>query len=186
MIRKMLSLSVVAVALAGNVCISKSNGQPTMTNSAPSGGYTPNRNQPKAPPGATNWGKSVNGVSLSLFMTNRIVERGSSVSVSAVITNASRGAVYLETTATPADFDCLLTNGAGKVYHLIPPILLIRLHGMDTLEPREEIVRVLPVTFGNKIEPGDYILQATRGFKASTMGEEWITLVSNPLQVQIK
>jgi hypothetical protein len=119
-------------------------------------------------------------------MTNSVVQSGSSSIIVAVITNCSTNFVELGVTNPEVDFDPILTDGSGKVLHLIarpPPPLLTRSSTVMTMNPGEQCVWVLSVPFGNGIAPGGYTLQASRGFKTSDGG---FKLESNPLKIQVK
>ena len=129
------------------------------------------------------WGENVQGVQLSITMTNSFFESGSTITIVTVIKNSSTNAIQLAELSQPADYDILLKNGANKVYHLIQKPLIIRMRTMLTINPGEQIVRIIPATIGMNIVPGDYTLQATRSFSlnGSSFGLE-----SNLLKVHIK
>lgn len=163
MIKKLFKV-ICLVVLGTNLCMAQSIDQPN----------------------ATNWGKSVQGVQLSITMTmtnSSAIEAGASFTLMAVIKNSSTNAVRVEYTALPSDYDILLISGAGKTYHLIIPPLQLRLNTSLAINPGEQDVRIIPVTIRKNTEPGDYTLQAVRDFY---IGETTLRLESNSLKVQIR
>lgn len=187
-------VSICLVVFGASLCMSQSNAPAASSNLATFPFHFSNGVQPKAPAEATNWGPTIQGVRLSITMTNSVVELGTTNIVVAVITNFSTNFIELGVyggsggTGTAFDFDPVLTNGDGKLYHLVPPPpnpLQERSHtgaGMP-MHPGEQCVWLLSVPFGKAIEPGDYMLQATRGF---TLNESHLKLESNLLKVRIK
>jgi hypothetical protein len=131
----------------------------------------------------SNWGEDVQGVQLSITMTNTIIEIGSTITLVTVIKNTSTNSIQLAQIWQPADYDVLLKSGADKVYHLIQQPLVIRMKTMLTMSPGEQNVRIIPATIGKNIEPGDYTVQATRSF---SMNGTSFRLESNLLKVQVK
>ena len=124
----------------------------------------------------------VQGVRMSITLTNDVIEAGSTITLVAVIKNSSTNAIHLGQLWEPADYDVLLTSGAKKVLHLIQEPDISTLNTRLTINPGEQNVRVIPVTFGKSIEPGDYTLSATRRFAFS---EVELTLESNSIKVKI-
>ena len=181
------ALILICFGICGvRLCVAQSNAASGATNRVPFAPHFWNGVQPAAPIGATNWGKAVQGVRLSITMTNSVVQSGSSSIIVAVITNCSTNFVELGVTNPEVDFDPILTDGSGKVLHLIarpPPPLLTRSSTVMTMNPGEQCVWVLSVPFGNGIAPGGYTLQASRGFKTS---DGSFKLESNPLKIQVK
>jgi hypothetical protein len=182
--KKWALLKLCIGLLEANLCLAQSNTTVAPNSLAPfdfSNGV-----QPKAPPGATNWGKSVAGVRLSITMANGFVEAGSTNIIVAVITNSSTNFIEMGVTSPAADFDPILTSSAGKLYHLVAPLpmpLLTRVNMFVAMHPGEQCVWILSVPFVKSIEPGNYTLQASRGFKTSDGG---FKLESNPLKIQVK
>jgi len=140
--------------------------------------------QSNGPAAATNWGKSVLGVQLSITMTNSVFEAGSSTTVGALIRNSSTNPITLGYPLAATGFIVLVTNEAGKSYHIEP----VWFGGSSVvglpLNPEETRAWTIPVTFGPIIAPGDYTLIARRNFNMT--GLDFPTLESNPLKVQVK
>jgi hypothetical protein len=140
---------------------------------------------------ATNWGKSVQGVQLSIMMATNVFQVGSSTTVESVTKNSSTNDIVVDIFAPTMVFDVLLTNSAGKTYHVTTPMMIRGPRHFVTIKPGEESAESIPVTFGDIVEPGDYTLRATRHFSSSK--EDYIhevegafTLESNLIKVQIK
>jgi hypothetical protein len=134
---------------------------------------------------ATDWGKNVQGVQLSISTTttnSSVIKTGSSINIVAVIRNSSTNAIRLVQIWQPADYDVFLTSGAGKTYHLIDRPLIIRMRTILTINPGEQNIRIIPVKIGKNIETGNYTLQATRFLSSNEGGK----LESNLLKVQIE
>jgi len=114
-------------------------------------------------------------------MTNTVVEPGASIKVLAVMTNGSTNAIrYLEMN-NAMDFDLTLTNAFGKSYYLTPELATRNLPG--GMYAGQQLVMAVPVTIRKSVEPGDYMLVATRNF-SSISGN--FKMESNPLRIQIK
>jgi len=130
-----------------------------------------------------NWGNSIQGIQLSISMTNSVVETRSSIAVMAIIKNSSTNIIYSGELEDSADYDLILANDAGNKYHLIPRASWLHLVKTLTLNPGEQDVRTIFATIGRNTETGDYTLQATRTF--NMVGVRY-KLESNLLKVQIK
>jgi len=152
---KMRLFSIFVVVFAANLCMAQSN----------------------RPVAATNWGKSVQGVRLSIAMTNSVVTMGSSSTILTVVTNASTNAIKVTYTGRPSDFDVVLTSTRGTAFHMIEPAQVETLRTMVEVKSGGQDVRTIGLTFAQP--PGDYTLQATRYFSGGK-------LESNLLKVQIK
>ena len=116
----------------------------------------------KVPLDGTNWGKPEHGVRLLIYTTNAILQAGLSINALTIITNGSSARILLDEMGPDDDFDLFLTNSAGRYYHLTPP----RAH-MNTaaaIEAGTESAMMIPVRFRANIQPGDYLLIATRYF----------------------
>ena len=141
--------------------------------------------------GAASWGDSVQDVQLSIAMTNKVYQIGSSAIVQSVTKNSSTNVVAVDVSFPLASFDVALTNSAGKLYHVVStPAAIAYPTVLKTLNPGEESAESIPVTFGENIEPGDYFLRATRHFGLSEASdihsrEGMFTLESNSIKVQI-
>ena len=134
----------------------------------------------------TNWGESVQGVRMSITMTNKVVKTDSTISLEAVIKDYSTNAIAIEEIFMPGDFfNVALISDTGEKYDLIKPPIQVRAVTFKTINPGEQCVWSLPVTFGRNIKPGDYTLQATRWFWVKSTTNEF-KLESNSLKVQIK
>ena len=132
-----------------------------------------------------NWGKSVQGVQLSITLTNSdvIVAAGSSITFVAVIKNISTNTIDIGYTALPSDYDAVLTSATGKIYHLIDSPLILRMNLTLPVNPGEQNVRLISATIRKDIEPGDYTLKAVRRFYVN---KHWLKVESNLLKVQVK
>jgi hypothetical protein len=137
--------------------------------------------QPTIPSDATNWGNSVLGVQLLIYATNRAADTGSSITVLTVIKNGSSNSIQLAEQGKSRDFNLLLANATGKLYHLTP----LDRHSISGLEldAKELGPFDIPVTFPRNIESGDYLLTAERPFfvRSATY-----MLQSNPLKIHIE
>jgi hypothetical protein len=131
---------------------------------------------------AVEWGKDVQGVRLSLTMTNKVIDIGSTVEITAIIKNASTNSIGFELIGTPADYDLILTNATKKLYHLTSPDDFDSSR-WQSIDPGRENIRQITVTFKNNIAPGEYTLEASRVFG---MKDHEYKLVSNPIKVRIK
>jgi len=136
-----------------------------------------------AEPVVTTWGNSVQGIRLSLTMTNTVADTGSSIGIVAAIRNSSTNAISLGFTGTPTDFDLVLAGGGGKLYHLIPPNDIDLATTVMIISPEQQRAWTISVTLEKNIKPGGYTLNAIRNF---VVKHEHFKLVSNSLKVQIK
>ena len=173
-------LTMIIVCLGSSLILAQSPGLGEVTNA---GQKMEHFERPKAPPGATNWGKSIEGVRLSMTTTNSVFESGASTSVLCVISNSSTNVIFLVSTSLPQDYELLLVNDAGRSYHVILPTVVWKSTRIE-LPPGEVDVRNLAVTFRRAIEAGYFTLTAARQFSAD--GRSWIKLQSSPLRIQIK
>jgi len=136
---------------------------------------------PRIPEDATNWVPGIEGVQLLIYATNATFYRGTTITLVSVIRNGATNAIYLVESTPETDFNLLLTNRMGKVYHLTP---LRETRNMSrTIESAKLAPMSIPVTFGTNIEPGDYTLIATRVFSAHGGNFE---VRSNPLKFELK
>ncbi len=180
-----MAILSICIGICGmNLCIAQSNTTSAATNVTRLGGVRMwHGDPPQAPPGATNWGKAVHDVRLSVTITNNVVEIGSTNLVAVVITNSSEIGIILPSSLL--DFDVILTNTEGKLFHLIAPLsppLFSRIIDARTINAGEYWVWLLSVPFEKNILPGEYTLQAFRGF---TSADGSFQLESNILKVQI-
>lgn len=129
------------------------------------------------------WGKSVEGVQLSISMTNDVVGQGRSFTMVTLITNASTNTVFFAHINATVDFQILLTNASGKLYNLTPHVAGGSA-GRLMLDPGLNSQVAVPVTVGKNVEPGDYELKATRVFRVN--GSKELFLESNLLRVKIE
>jgi hypothetical protein len=128
---------------------------------------------------AISWGESVQGVQVSITMTSSVFQAGSHTTVMVVTKNSSTNYIY-----PTWHFDVLLTNGAGKLYRVrTSKHLFVERRYTVTIKPGEQNHEMIPVTFEENVEPGDYTLKATRSF---TVNGKDFKLESNLLKVQIK
>ncbi|HEY5043670.1 MAG TPA: hypothetical protein VIK53_16985 [Verrucomicrobiae bacterium] len=136
---------------------------------------------------AANWGQSVQGVQLMITMTNRVFQIGSSSVVTSVTRNSSTNAITIDVSAPTVEFDVLLKSETGKLYHITTPLKIRELSKPVMINPGEEKSESIPVTFGvtrfgDAVEPGDYMLKATRPF---VLNDKEYTVESNSIKVKI-
>jgi hypothetical protein len=136
---------------------------------------------------AANWGQSVQGVQLEITMTNSVYQVGSSSVVASVTRNSSENAITIDISAPTVNYDVLLTSETGKLYHITTPLKIRELTKLVMINHGEEKSESIPVTFGvtrfgDAVEPGEYMLKATRKF---VLNDKEYTLESNSLKVQI-
>jgi hypothetical protein len=143
----------------------------------------------------TDWGESVHGVHLAVTLSNNVVVVGSRVPVFIKMENLSTNDVYMGESTPEKDFSIILTSGSGKIYRLTP-IAIVFSHTfrakLDPGENRNWIITVeldkyfappgLVATHAN-IEPGEYMLKATRKF---ILARDAHDLNSNLIKLQIK
>jgi uncharacterized membrane protein len=133
------------------------------------------------------WGQGVQGVRLSLIITNIVIEAGSTVRVAVVLTNGSTNSisVLFEVYAEGAsDLEFTMANKEGTLYHFKPPLPSLNSVVNITLRPMGTRSLTIPVTFPSEIKPGDYKVKASRSFFPS-VGPE-LEIESNSLEVRIK
>ncbi len=145
--------------------------------------------------GATNWGKSVQGVQLSITMATNVLKLGSSTTVEAVTKNSSTNDIVVDMFPPTMVFDVLLIDSAGKSYHATTPTVIMGPLLFVTVKPGAESSESIPVTFGmtrfgDTVEPGDYTLFATRHFGFNQedfihLGNRLFALESNSIKVTI-
>jgi hypothetical protein len=71
-----------------------------------------------SPPKTANWGKSIQGVQLSITMTNNVFQVGSSTMVESLTTNGSEDPIIVK---SPLElfYDVSIKSESGKLYHVI-------------------------------------------------------------------
>jgi len=134
----------------------------------------------------TNIGASVNGVTLSIDLSNRVVALDSTIWLSARIKNASTNVITVNEAHIETDFTVFLASGSGKIYKRITPepsSQFYRTFEMDIAAGDAHDWRI-PVIIPKDTGPGDYTLVATRHFYYRD--DSRFELVSNSLKVQIK
>ena len=75
-------------------------------------------------PEATIWGRIVQGVQLSITMTNRDFPVGSSADVASVTRNSSTNVIVVDIFAPTIVFDLDLNEQRGKSYHVTTPMAI--------------------------------------------------------------
>ena len=148
--------------------------------------------QPNSPGGAADWGKSVQ---LLISVTNSVFRAGSSATITSVTKNSSTNSIIVDISSPTVNFDVLLANDSGKLYHITTPMMIRKPRHFVTIKPGEESIESIPVTFGktrfgDTVESGDYTLKATRHFSLSNedylhSSEGTFVLESNSIKVQI-
>jgi hypothetical protein len=160
MTMKILAALTSFVTLASNMCIAESNNPPILM----------------------NWGKSVQGVQLSISITNNVIKPGEETRIKTIITNSGTNAIDLSMTGSDTDFDLFLTNGAGRGYNLTPEFIVGSTF-YYTVNKTNKFAEEIPLTVGTNVEPGDYTLYAYRRFSS---GDGHFRLESNPIKLQVK
>jgi hypothetical protein len=188
MMIKATLLSIGMVAFGAIACIAQSNNNPVASDSVRSSGgplgTAPLKNEQfKVPACATNWGASVQGVQLLIYMTNTIVQREAIFTVLAVITNSSTNTITLSRSQPQIDYDVFLVSGTGNSYELTPRPRFMRLSGQLKLAPREQNGVSVPLAIGMEREQGDYTVKAIRRFGVD--GKVFV-VESNALKVNVK
>ena len=158
MVKTIILISICLAAIEANMCLAQSNNSQTIT----------------------NWGKSVQGVQLSITLSNRIFQVGSSPTVAAVIRNSSTNDITLLDVGVNGNV--LLTNNTGKSYNIVKPVTILYPTRFVTIKPGEERDESIWVTFGEDIEPGDYTLKAARTFG---LNHRNFRLESNSINVKV-
>ena len=157
----MTLLTICTILIGSNPCIAQSN------NAAES----------------LHFGKSIQVAQLSITATNNVIQSGGPLTIVTIITNASTNVIDVIHTGQPGDFTIALTNGEGKSYQLTEPVRDSSMRYKIAIRPGEQITRNILVTFGKNIEPGSYIIKASRLF---WIRDDRFTLESNLLKVQVK
>ena len=160
---RIILISLCVINFGASACIAQTNGPQTIA----------------------NWGEGVQDVQMAITMTNNVVEPGSEIPLLTVIKNSSTNVITVQEIDMPGDFYVALTGSAGERYDLIQLPIIVRSVSFRPINPGEQEVRTLPVTFGKNIKPGDYTLQATRWFWVESRAYQF-KLVSNSLKVRIK
>ena len=179
-----VTLLVYLLIFGVGFCAAQSNGPPAETNSHSFVVDVSPWNQPPISPDATNWGQSVQGAQLSIMITNDVVESGGPVTIVTVIRNTSTNLLNFFESGPWTDYDLVLTNRAGQIYHLTEPFEV----GGGSRRPLaiypggESSIRV-PTHISNSIQKGEYVLKAIRVFSVNHVG---FKVESNLLPVQIR
>jgi uncharacterized membrane protein len=143
--------------------------------------------QASGPQLVKSWGKSIEGVQLSITLSNNLIATGSRATIVAEINNSSTNDIYIgESSYNNRDFKVFLESSDGKLFKLTPNLTpgeqissrMIR----RRLKPGESHNWNILVTIGKNIEPGDYMLKATRNV---IIDHRSLDLTSNPLKVRI-
>lgn len=168
MIKKILMV-MLAAALFANICKAQSNSSQLVT----------------------NWGESVNGVQLSISLSNNILAADSSMMVQYRVKNSSTNTIGWGVVNATQGFAVFLMNSTGNNYRLTPE--------PDTNSEVIDLTYVLyrkvkaggsyagsvPIVVGKEIKPGNYQLEAIQSFFIGGKRPRH-ELVSNLLEVHIK
>jgi hypothetical protein len=139
--------------------------------------------QTNGPAQLTEWGMSVQGVQLSISITNSVIKAGEQMCIETIITNSATNAIDLSMTGRDTDFDLFLTNGAGRGYSLTSSDYMAGSTFYYTINKTNKFAEKIPLTVGTNVEAGDYTLLAYRRF---TLGDGHFRLESNPIKLQVK
>jgi hypothetical protein len=131
-----------------------------------------------------NWGNEINGMRLSISLTNDPITIGSNTILTAQITNSSTSSVKLYI-ANPLinDFSIYITDDSNNRQTIVQPSGAG--YSVSLVEIRSKENRHLLVFFkvGKEIKPGIYLLSAARDFRQAGV---LYTLESNAIKVQIR
>lgn len=130
------------------------------------------------------FGKSINGVQMSITLKTNVVNSGSSVGVYAEIKNSSTNTVYIGETAPANEFLVLLIDGAGRKLELTnvhPQILFRNLRSQLAAGANRDWI--IPISIGKNISAGEYSLKAKRKFSEAGRTFE---AESNILKIRIQ
>ncbi|HEY3762380.1 MAG TPA: hypothetical protein VGN23_11600 [Verrucomicrobiae bacterium] len=141
---------------------------------------------------SVDWGLDQSNVQMSISLKTNTIVIGSKTLVSCSIRNKATNSIY----AVVSDgntADLVVSNKTGSVYDLTPP-KKITAHAIF-VEPGdlyhfvaagETFTWIVPLTISSNIEPGEYELQAERGFFATPdFRKHGIKLTSNTLEIKI-
>ena len=130
------------------------------------------------------WGGAVQGVQMSVSLTNHVLAVGSKAALLAEIKNSSTNVVTVfvsdpivnnfTVSLTNSEKTYIIAEPSGAISAIFPPI------NIPSGETRNWEVTL---TIGKDVQPGDYTLKATRSFK--TQGTDF-QLVSNFLKVRVR
>jgi hypothetical protein len=168
MIKKIL-MAMLAAALFANVCKAQSNSSQSVT----------------------NWGESVNGVQLSISLSNNILAAGSSTTVHYRVKNSSTNTVGWGVVNATQGFAVFLTNSAGKIYRLTPApdtnseVISVNYALVRKVKAGGSCEGSVPIVVGKEIKPGNCQLEAIQYFFIGGKRPRH-ELVSNLLEVHIK
>ncbi len=138
----------------------------------------------------TNWGASVEGVQLSISLTNNVLARDSSTTVQFKVRNTSTNLIYWNVVNPTQGFDVFLTNNVGDVYFLTPEqdtnSDIINIYYAMAFKVKSGELRggSVPIVIEKKIKPGKYQLEA-RQYIYILGKRQSHELVSNILEVQV-
>jgi len=159
--KKIALILICIVAVGANMCLAQSNDSQT----------------------TANLGESLRGIQLSIVMMTNVFPVHSTAVVTFITKNSSPNIITVTEPASIVNSDVLLISDTGKLYDLTPSAGEIRiLSALRQLNPGGEDTDSLSVTFPENIEPGDYMLKATRKFQ---MNGNDFTIESNPIKIRI-
>ncbi len=138
--------------------------------------------QTNGPAQLTTWGMSVQGVQLSISITNSVITAGEETCIETIITNSSMNAIDLFMTGRRTDFDLFLTNGAGRGYSLTSDFYLGSTFD-EIVDKTNKFAEKIPLSVGTNVQPGDYMLLAYRRFSSD---DGHFRLESNPIKLQVR
>lgn len=140
------------------------------------------------------WGTPVNGVQLSISLTNDVLTIDSTNTVFVHIKNVSTNMVYIAG-IDPMHTTLFLTNSSGKSYKLTPDFIhsgrYISIPSnfyqyTQRLNAAEIYDGTVPAVVGKNIELGNYELKAIQHFVIGDNKDNLHELESNVLKVRIK
>ena len=156
------------------------------------------------------WGKSVNGIRMSIAVSNSVISVDAELAVSVKMENLSTNIVYIQEFSPESDFEFVLKDNSGKAFQLTQSVWVGMGDNYSPLEPNEihDWILHLPVDryyeptsmtvdghfdfhtqpIKKHFPPGDYTLEATHPMRLSKSETqlEVDSVASNLLKVQIK
>ena len=132
----------------------------------------------------TIYGKTIQGVQMSIVLSTNVLTRGCLIGVFTEIQNGSTNDIYLSEIAPATDFLIVLTDGQGNKHELTDTHPLIISHSFRMkLKPGEKGNWIVPVPIGKNLPSGESSLEAIRKFQ---MEGQTYHLESNSLKIDLQ
>jgi hypothetical protein len=143
----------------------------------------------------TNWGKKIQGVQMSITVSNNIIPFGSGFTVFIEIKNSSTNIICMGESSPESDFIVSLTDDSGRMYQITRSPFAFTKMMQEKLNPGQtrnwtlfaEVDKYYEtpgiIDTKKNVPIGDYTLMATRKFGISN---NFFKIESNHLTIQIK